>query len=44
MARGYDLTAQMRMPFYQHLNTSVSVEQYFGDQLFPEPGTTILWR
>ncbi|HBV2905631.1 TPA: YchO/YchP family invasin [Citrobacter freundii] len=33
MARGYDLTAQMRMPFYQHLNTSVSVEQYFGDQV-----------
>ncbi len=27
MARGYDLTARMRMPFYQHLNTSVSVEQ-----------------
>ncbi|NYY81528.1 hypothetical protein DMI65_23605 [Escherichia coli] len=21
---------EMRMPFYQHLNTSVSVEQYFG--------------
>lgn len=33
MARGYDLTAQMRMPFYQHLNTSVSVEQYFGDRV-----------
>ncbi|HBB4437581.1 YchO/YchP family invasin [Citrobacter freundii] len=33
MARVYDLTAQMRMPFYQHLNTSVSVEQYFGDQV-----------
>ena len=33
MARGYDLTARMRMPFYQHLNTSVSVEQYFGDQV-----------
>ncbi len=27
MARGYDLTARMRMPFYQHLNTSVSVER-----------------
>lgn len=33
MARGYDLTARMRMPFYQHLNTSVSVEQYFGDSV-----------
>lgn len=33
MARGYDLTTQMRMPFYQHLNTSVSVEQYFGDRV-----------
>lgn len=33
MARGYDLTARMRMPFYQHLNTSVSVEQYFGDRV-----------
>lgn len=33
MAHGYDLTAQMRMPFYQHLNTSVSVEQYFGDRV-----------
>ncbi|HBN7368176.1 TPA: inverse autotransporter beta domain-containing protein [Escherichia coli] len=33
MARGYDLTARMRMPFYQHLNTSVSVEQYFGERV-----------
>ncbi|HEE0104452.1 TPA: YchO/YchP family invasin [Citrobacter gillenii] len=33
MARGYDLTALMRVPFYEHLNTSVSVEQYFGDQV-----------
>ncbi len=33
MARGYDLTARMRMPFYQHFNTSVSVEQYFGDRV-----------
>lgn len=33
MARGYDLTARMRMPFYQHLNTSVSLEQYFGDRV-----------
>jgi hypothetical protein len=33
MARGYDVTAQARLPFYQHLNTSVSVEQYFGDSV-----------
>ncbi|EGT4252775.1 YchO/YchP family invasin [Citrobacter amalonaticus] len=33
MARGYDVTAQMRMPFYEYLNTSVSVEQYFGDSV-----------
>lgn len=33
MARGYDLSAEMRMPFYQHLNTRVSVEQYFGDSV-----------
>ncbi len=33
MARGYDLTARMRMPFYQHINTSVSVEQYFGQSV-----------
>ncbi|EPJ7183545.1 YchO/YchP family invasin [Citrobacter amalonaticus] len=33
MARGYDVTAQMRLPFYEYLNTSVSVEQYFGDSV-----------
>lgn len=33
MARGYDVSAEMRMPFYQHLNTRVSVEQYFGDSV-----------
>ncbi|POT59223.1 invasin [Citrobacter amalonaticus] len=33
MARGYDVTAEMRMPFWQHINTSVSVEQYFGDSV-----------
>lgn len=33
MARGYDLTALMRLPFYEHLNTSISVEQYFGDRV-----------
>lgn len=33
MARGYDLTAQARLPFYQHINTSVSLEQYYGDSV-----------
>ncbi len=33
MAAGYDVTAQARLPFYQHINTSVSVEQYFGDSV-----------
>jgi len=33
MARGYDITAQARLPFYQHINTSVSVEQYFGERV-----------
>ena len=27
------VTAQARLPFYQHINTSVSVEQYFGDSV-----------
>ncbi|EAQ8541811.1 YchO/YchP family invasin [Salmonella enterica] len=33
MARGYDINAQMWLPFYQHINTSVSLEQYFGDSV-----------
>ncbi|WP_458021857.1 YchO/YchP family invasin [Kosakonia sp. BK9b] len=33
MARGYDVTAQARLPFWQQLNTSVSLEQYFGDSV-----------
>ncbi|SFU20974.1 Invasin beta-domain of outer membrane [Kosakonia arachidis] len=33
MARGYDVTAQARLPFWQQLNTSLSVEQYFGDNV-----------
>lgn len=33
MARGYDVTAEMRLPFYENLNTRVSVEQYFGDSV-----------
>ncbi|MFV2444496.1 inverse autotransporter beta domain-containing protein, partial [Escherichia coli] len=32
-ARGYDLTARMRMTFYQHLTTSVCIDQYFGDRV-----------
>ena len=45
MAAGYDVTARA-LPFYQHINTSVSVEQYFGDSvdLFtPAPATIIRW-
>ncbi|WP_374684750.1 YchO/YchP family invasin [Scandinavium hiltneri] len=33
MARGYDLTAQARLPFYRFINTSVSFERYFGDSV-----------
>lgn len=33
MARGYDLTAQAWLPAYNHINTSLSVEQYFGDSV-----------
>ncbi len=33
MAHGYDITAQARLPFYRHINTSVSLEQYFGDNV-----------
>lgn len=33
MARGYDVTAKARLPWFHHLNTSVSVEQYFGDNV-----------
>jgi hypothetical protein len=33
MARGYDFTAQARLPFYRYINTSVSFEQYFGDSV-----------
>ncbi|WP_437890328.1 YchO/YchP family invasin [Phytobacter sp. V91] len=33
MARGYDITAQANLPFWQQLNTSLSVEQYFGDNV-----------
>lgn len=33
MARGYDVTAQARLPFYRHLNTRLSLEQYFGDSV-----------
>ena len=33
MARGYDVTAKAWLPWFHHLNTSVSVEQYFGDNV-----------
>nr|WP_317978182.1 YchO/YchP family invasin [Tenebrionicola larvae] len=33
MARGYDVTAQAWLPFYRHINTSVSLEHYFGDNV-----------
>lgn len=33
MARGYDITAQANLPFWQQLNTSLSLEQYFGDNV-----------
>lgn len=33
MARGYDITAKAWLPWFHHLNTSVSFEQYFGDSV-----------
>ena len=33
MARGYDISAKAWLPFYHHLNTRVSFEQYFGDNV-----------
>lgn len=33
LARGYDVTAQAWLPFYRHINTSLSFEQYFGDNV-----------
>ncbi|MCT4713621.1 YchO/YchP family invasin [Enterobacteriaceae bacterium H18W14] len=33
LARGYDVTAQAWLPFYRHIFTSVSLEQYFGDRV-----------
>lgn len=33
MARGYDVTAQAWIPSYHHINTSLSLEQYFGDSV-----------
>jgi hypothetical protein len=33
MARGYDVTAKAWLPYFHHLNTSVSFEQYFGDHV-----------
>lgn len=33
MARGYYVTAKAWLPWFHHLNTSVSFEQYFGDSV-----------
>ena len=33
LARGYDLTAQAWLPFYRHINTSLSFEKYFGNSV-----------
>ncbi|HDS6852706.1 TPA: YchO/YchP family invasin [Enterobacter cancerogenus] len=33
MARGYDVMAKAWLPWFHHLNTSVSFEQYFGDSV-----------
>lgn len=33
MARGYDVTAQAWIPAWNHINTSLSVEQYFGESV-----------
>ncbi|WMY72431.1 YchO/YchP family invasin [Buttiauxella selenatireducens] len=33
LARGYDVTAQAWLPFYRHINTSLSFEKYFGDSV-----------
>ncbi|AVY98763.1 invasin [Lelliottia sp. WB101] len=33
MARGYDVTAKAWLPYFHHFNTSVSFEQYFGDNV-----------
>lgn len=33
MARGYDVTAQAWIPSYHHINTSLSLEQYFGESV-----------
>ncbi|VYU78558.1 YchO/YchP family invasin [Metakosakonia massiliensis] len=33
MARGYDITAQARLPFWRQIDTSLSVEQYFGENV-----------
>lgn len=33
MARGYDVTAQARLPFYRYLNTRLRFEHYFGESV-----------
>lgn len=32
-AKGYDLTAQARLPFYRYINTRISFERYFGERV-----------
>lgn len=33
MAQGYDISARAWLPFYRYINTSLSLEQYFGDRV-----------
>lgn len=33
LARGYDITAQAWLPFYRHINTSLSFEKYYGNSV-----------
>ncbi len=48
MARGYDVTAKARLPWFHHFNTSVSFEQYFLVTTLTcstvEPAITTRWR
>lgn len=33
MAQGYDVSARAWLPFYRYINTSLSLEQYFGNRV-----------
>ncbi|MBJ3815523.1 YchO/YchP family invasin [Shimwellia pseudoproteus] len=33
MAQGYDISARAWLPFYRYINTSLSLEQYFGNRV-----------